>query len=87
MHLLIYIAPICVKFQHDPLFATLLLQGILGTFKAYPTLADPGLFIAMVSVFPEIYSRKSFALLLLLIVVSPTTQLTRLFQQTSATPS
>ncbi|TFL03169.1 GPI transamidase subunit PIG-U [Pterulicium gracile] len=56
MHLLIYIAPICVKFQHDPLFATLLLQGILGTFKAYPTLADPGLFIAMVSVFPEIYS-------------------------------
>ncbi|KAG8932493.1 hypothetical protein FRC02_001016 [Tulasnella sp. 418] len=55
MHLLIYIVPICTKFRHDPLYATFLLCGILATFKAYPTLADPGLFISMFAIFPEIF--------------------------------
>ncbi|KAG6891492.1 hypothetical protein C0992_005630 [Termitomyces sp. T32_za158] len=43
VHLLIYIAPICIKFQYDPLYAAFLLIGIVGTFKAYPTLSDPDL--------------------------------------------
>ncbi|KIJ49409.1 hypothetical protein M422DRAFT_225095 [Sphaerobolus stellatus SS14] len=55
MHLLIYVAPICIKFQHDPLYATFLLQGIFAALKAYPTLADSGLFITMLSIFPEVY--------------------------------
>ncbi|KAK7040095.1 hypothetical protein VNI00_009900 [Paramarasmius palmivorus] len=55
VHLLIYIAPMCIKFQYDPLYACFLLFGILGTFKAYPTLSDPGLFLTMHAIFPEIY--------------------------------
>ncbi|GLB37782.1 putative cell division cycle protein 91 [Lyophyllum shimeji] len=55
VHLLIYIAPICIKFQYDPLYAAFLLIGILGTFKAYPTLSDPGLFLSMIAIFPEVY--------------------------------
>ncbi|KAK7470955.1 hypothetical protein VKT23_002370 [Stygiomarasmius scandens] len=55
VHLLIYIAPICIKFQYDMLYAILLLSGILGTFKAFPTLSDPGLFLSMISLFPETY--------------------------------
>jgi phosphatidylinositol glycan class U len=55
VHLIIYIAPVCIKFQYDPLYAIFLLYGILGTFKAYPTLSDPGLFLSMISIFPEIY--------------------------------
>lgn len=72
VHLLIYIAPICIKFQcvpyllhlnghlislfrYDPLYAAFLLVGVLSTFKAYPTLSDPGLFLSMIAVFPEIY--------------------------------
>ncbi|KAJ7796174.1 GPI transamidase subunit PIG-U-domain-containing protein [Mycena olivaceomarginata] len=55
IHLLIYIAPVCIKFQYDPLYAAFLLFGILGTFKSYPTLADPGLFLSMTAVFPEIF--------------------------------
>ncbi|KAF9491887.1 PIG-U-domain-containing protein [Pleurotus eryngii] len=55
VHLLIYIAPICIKFQYDPLYAGFLLLGVLGTFKAYPTLADPGLFLSMIALFPEVY--------------------------------
>jgi len=55
VHLVIYVFPICIKFQHDPLYAAFILLGILATFKPYPTLSDPGLFISMISLFPEIY--------------------------------
>lgn len=55
VHLVIYILPICIKFQHDPLYAAFLLVGVLGTFKAYLTLADPGLFLSMMSLFPEVH--------------------------------
>jgi len=55
IHLLIYVFPICIKFQHDPLYAAFILLGILATFKPYSTLSDAGLFISMISIFPEIY--------------------------------
>ncbi|TFK74295.1 PIG-U-domain-containing protein [Pluteus cervinus] len=55
VHLLIYIAPICIKFQYDPLFALFVLIGITNISKAYPTLADPGVFLTMISIFPELY--------------------------------
>jgi len=55
IHLLIYIFPVCIKFQHDPLYATFILLGVLGSFKAYLTLADPGLFLTMISLFPETF--------------------------------
>lgn len=42
--------------RHDPLYATFILLGILATFKGYTTLSDPGLFLSMISVFPEVYS-------------------------------
>ncbi|XP_006460726.1 hypothetical protein AGABI2DRAFT_203888 [Agaricus bisporus var. bisporus H97] len=55
LHLSIYAIPMCIKFQYDPLYATFLLLGVLGTFKAYPTLSDPGLFLSALSLFPEVY--------------------------------
>ncbi|CEL60844.1 Phosphatidylinositol glycan anchor biosynthesis class U protein OS=Homo sapiens GN=PIGU PE=1 SV=3 [Rhizoctonia solani AG-1 IB] len=55
-HPLIYIAPICMKFRHDPFYAAYLLLGISATLKSYPTLADAGLFISLMSIFPETFS-------------------------------
>ncbi|KAF9264088.1 PIG-U-domain-containing protein [Marasmius fiardii PR-910] len=55
VHLLIYIAPVCIKLQYDLLYASFVLSGILGIFKAYPTLSDPGLFLTMHVLFPEVY--------------------------------
>ncbi|KAG9014514.1 hypothetical protein FRB93_013639 [Tulasnella sp. JGI-2019a] len=40
---------------HDPLYAAFVLQGVIASFKPYPTLADPGLFISMFALFPEIF--------------------------------
>ncbi|CAL1712898.1 unnamed protein product [Somion occarium] len=54
-HLLIYVLPVCLKFQHDILYATYILAGVYATFKPYPTLSDPGLFISLISLFPETY--------------------------------
>lgn len=36
-----------------------LLLGVLGTFKAYPSLSDPGLFLTMTALFPETFPRTS----------------------------
>jgi hypothetical protein len=41
--------------RHDSLYAAFLLVGVLGTFKAYLTLADPGLFLSMIVLFPETF--------------------------------
>ncbi|VDB95986.1 unnamed protein product [Peniophora sp. CBMAI 1063] len=60
MHLLIYVAPMCLKFQHDPLYANFLLIGILAIFKPYPTLSDPGLFLSMSVLFPEVYQHMRY---------------------------
>jgi len=56
VHLLIYVLPICIAFQHDPLYAAFLLTGVVATFKPYPTLADSGLFLSMAVLFPETYT-------------------------------
>ena len=40
------------------LYAAFLLIGVLGTFKAYPTLSDPGLYLSMHALFPEVYPRQ-----------------------------
>jgi len=55
VHLLIYVLPVCIKYQHDMLYVAYLLLGVLATFKAYPTLSDPGLFLSMTVLFPETY--------------------------------
>ncbi|KAJ1304638.1 hypothetical protein OPQ81_005779 [Rhizoctonia solani] len=54
-HPLIYIAPICMKFRHDPFYSTFLLLGVSATLKSYPTLADAGLFVSLMSLFPETF--------------------------------
>ncbi|KAB5592578.1 Phosphatidylinositol glycan anchor biosynthesis class U protein [Ceratobasidium theobromae] len=55
-HPLIYIAPICMKFKHDPFYAAYILLGIIAMLKSYPTLADAGLFISLMPLFPETFT-------------------------------
>ncbi|KAF9527285.1 GPI transamidase subunit PIG-U [Crepidotus variabilis] len=67
VHLLIYVAPVCLKFQYDPLYAAYILLGILGIFKPYPTLSDPGLFVSMIALFPETYQYMRHPIVTLLL--------------------
>ncbi|WVQ67521.1 uncharacterized protein L199_005721 [Kwoniella botswanensis] len=54
LHHLIYVAPICLRLSDDPLFATLVLVGIIGTWKSYPTLGDMALWAGFLGCFPEV---------------------------------
>ncbi|PPQ87478.1 hypothetical protein CVT25_008214 [Psilocybe cyanescens] len=67
VHLFIYVVPVCLKFQHDPLYAVFILLGILGTFKPYTTLSDPGLFLTMFAIFPEIYPYMRYPIVTVLL--------------------
>ncbi|WRT66503.1 uncharacterized protein IL334_003462 [Kwoniella shivajii] len=56
LHNLIYVAPICVRLSEDPLFAILVLVGVFGTWKSYPSLGDMALWAGLLGCFPEIVS-------------------------------
>ncbi|KAG8811303.1 hypothetical protein FRC17_002532 [Serendipita sp. 399] len=47
--------PLTLKFQHDPLYASYLVIGTISIFKSYPTMADSGLFLTLISIFPEVW--------------------------------
>ena len=49
---------ILTLFRHDLLYATYILTGVAALFKPYLTLADPGLFISLITLFPETYQCK-----------------------------
>jgi phosphatidylinositol glycan class U len=61
LHLVIYVAPLCLRLQ-DPLQATLVLVGGISTWKSYPTLGDMALWAGLLGCFPEIVSSKLFSL-------------------------
>ncbi|KAH9485524.1 GPI transamidase component GAB1 [Psilocybe cubensis] len=67
VHLFIYVVPVCLKFQHDALYAVFIMLGILGTFKPYTTLSDPGLFLTVFAIFPEIYPYMRYPIVTVLL--------------------
>jgi phosphatidylinositol glycan class U len=56
LHNLIYVAPLCLRFQHDPLFAVLAIVSIFSTWKSYPTLGDLAVWAGLLACFPEVVS-------------------------------
>lgn len=46
------------RFRHDPFYAAYILLGIIAMLKSYPTLADAGLFISLMPLFPETFTCK-----------------------------
>jgi phosphatidylinositol glycan class U len=59
LHTLIYVAPVCIRLRHQPLFATLILVGVISTWKSYPTLGDLGLWAGLLGCFPEVVKGES----------------------------
>jgi phosphatidylinositol glycan class U len=50
------VTPVCLRLKHDPLLAVLVLCGIIGTWKSYPTLGDTALWAGLLACFPEVTS-------------------------------
>ena len=59
LHVVSYVIPICVKLRSDPLFAAVILSGIIATFKPYTAVGDIGLFHALLALYPELVARAS----------------------------
>ncbi|WVQ99565.1 hypothetical protein IAU59_006701 [Kwoniella sp. CBS 9459] len=56
LHHLIYVAPLCLRLSHDPLFTILVTVGVMSTWKSYPALGDMALWGSLLSCFPEVVS-------------------------------
>ena len=59
LHLLIYVAPLCIRLHRHPLSIITTLIGIISIFKSYPSVSDLAIYLALLSLHTEIFSRTS----------------------------
>jgi phosphatidylinositol glycan class U len=57
LHLLVYVAPLCIRLKRNPLAVLTTLLGIISIFKSYPSVADLSVYLGMLSLHTEIFSR------------------------------
>ncbi|KAI7865524.1 GPI transamidase subunit PIG-U [Spinellus fusiger] len=62
LHSFIFVAPLCIKQRHMPIFVITILCGIMSVFKSYPSVGDCALFFGLVPIHDEIiqYCRYGF---------------------------
>ncbi|KAL8277206.1 hypothetical protein RQP46_010379 [Phenoliferia psychrophenolica] len=65
LHVLSYVAPLTIAYRRDPIFAVLLLVGIISIFKSYPSLGDFGIWHALLGTYSELSAHLPRPLLLL----------------------
>ncbi|CAO3599059.1 unnamed protein product [Absidia cylindrospora] len=54
-HTFIFVAPLCIRFRHHPVFVLTILCGIVAVFKSYPSVGDVTLYLALVPVHDELF--------------------------------
>lgn len=59
LHLLIYVAPLCIRLHRQPLSIITTLMGIISIFKSYPSVSDLAIYLALLSLHTEIFPRAS----------------------------
>ncbi|WBW73060.1 Pig-U, Gab1 [Schizosaccharomyces osmophilus] len=58
-----FIIPITIRLQKLPLIATVLMMGIHGIFKIYPSIADYSLFLSLLATFGKVQENMKYSLL------------------------
>jgi len=58
-HLFVYVLPLSIKLRNNPLFLAFILNGIIGTFKSYPSVGDTALLLGLLPLFQPIFRRTS----------------------------
>lgn len=58
LHNVIYVAPVCLRLRDDPLMGILVLLGVFGTWKSYPTVGDAAVWAGLLACFPEVVSSR-----------------------------
>ncbi|KAI9491481.1 GPI transamidase component-like protein [Zychaea mexicana] len=55
-HAFIFVAPLCIKLRHQPLFIVTVLCGIMSVFKSYPAVGDAALFLGLLPLHDELFT-------------------------------
>ncbi|KAM0786779.1 hypothetical protein ACM66B_002213 [Microbotryomycetes sp. NB124-2] len=71
LHVLIYVAPLTYAFRRDPLFALVLLVGVISIFKSYPSLGDFALWHGLLATYSEMAAHLSRPLFLVCLMIYP----------------
>jgi len=57
LHLVIYILPLCIRLHRRPLSIITTLIGLISIFKSYPSVSDLAIYLALLSLHTDIFSR------------------------------
>ncbi|KAK9381913.1 GPI transamidase subunit PIG-U [Kockiozyma suomiensis] len=69
LYSLIYVLPITIRLQKEPLFAIVSILGVTLISKAYPELGDLGIYISLLSLYQHIFTNVRYALLSALVII------------------
>ncbi|KAJ1994859.1 hypothetical protein H4R33_000093 [Dimargaris cristalligena] len=65
MHTFIFAIPVTIRFKNQPLFAAIIILGIMTLFKSYPSIGDMSLLLGLIPLYHELfkYMRYGFVLI------------------------
>ncbi|KAG2218148.1 hypothetical protein INT45_007851 [Circinella minor] len=63
-HAFIFVAPLCIKLRHQPLFVITVLCGIMSVFKSYPAVGDAALFLGLLPLHDELFEYFRYGFLI-----------------------
>lgn len=61
LHLVVYIAGLCVRLRKQPLFVITTILGISSIFKSYPSIGDTALYLSLLSLYRHVFPLMRYA--------------------------
>ena len=72
INLLLYVAPLSIKFPDQPLLLSTVIVGLIAVFKSYPGLGDVGFFLSLLPLFSSLlpFMKQTFIIICMLLATS-----------------
>jgi len=72
LNLLLYVAPLSIKFPSHPLLLTTTMIGLIAVFKSYPSTGDVGFFLSLLPLFSHLlpFMKQTFIILCMLLATT-----------------
>ena len=72
INLLLYVAPLSIKFPDQPLLLSTVIVGLIAVFKSYPGLGDVGFFLSLLPIFSNLlpFMKQTFIIICMLLASS-----------------
>lgn len=72
LNLLLYVAPLAIKFPSQPLLLSTTLIGLIAVFKSYPSTGDVGFFLSLLPLFSHLlpFMKQTFIIMCMLLATT-----------------